>query len=374
MGAAYALVAVLEFLFWVFFWVLAVGVPLLILWRVWRNRGRRRLAWLAVGVFWALPTLVEMGRDLHLHRWIAALPPAPVVVMAKGSTIALADSVFDAEDGFIHFAACPERDWEPPLCQFGLGVGETLSGFTLAFGATDRGFESLTWARQDTCDVHLQYHQQPESFTAFFSSQSICPLTDPINDAAVDYRVAYTHGTIPGFGAAPFGQLTLTEAQSGRVLTTLTSFALERPAYPVLWGLHWAPMLQPVLPRRSAILRHGETYVEAEHLGYPEGSLQDMAYAIGWNNQQWRWGDDYAVMEARFGFDADRALPALRSGSFFPTRFAIETLCHGRFRERLSVQAKFQIMRIAALERDISNGYPNRLAKEALENGCVTPE
>ncbi len=373
MGAAYLLIYLLQLLSWALYVLLAVGVPLLILWKLLRSSGLRRWVWLGVGVFWAVPSAVELVRDQQLERWTAAPPPAPTVVMEPGALLVLENGTFDAKHGVAHFTNCPDNRWQSPLCQFELGVGEALLGYGIAF-AREGQVQKVDWVAQDGCDVYQRYTQQPEPFSAFFASQGICPQVAPVEDRPPDHILRYHSDTIPGFPGERYGQITLLDGAGDQVLSTLTSFTMDRPEYPALWGLHWAPVLRGVLPPRTTTLRYGETYEQADHLGHPKGSLQDMVLAHGWENQVWRWGDVYAALEDTYGYDADRALPALRTNGFFPSRFALETVCHERFRVRITPQVKFQIVRIANLERDISNGLPNQLAKDALQDGCVVIE
>lgn len=373
MGAAYLIVYLIQLLMWVFYLVLAAGVPLLILIKVLRTSGMRRIAWIGFGVFWAIPTLVELARDQQLDRWIADLPPSPTVVLDPGATLVLENGTFDDEQGAVHFAGCPDNRWKSPLCQFELSVSEALLGYRLAFDAGGE-VQHVSWQAREDCDVFQRYTQQPEVFSAYFAAQGICAQVTPSAGRSPDYILRYQSDTIPGFPEVTYGQIVLLDGTGEAVLTTLTSFNTKRPTYPALWGLHWAPVLRGLMPPRTTERRFGETYQQEDHLGHPKGSIQDMVLAHGWENQVWRWGDIYHVLEDRYGYDADRALPALRSNGFFPTRFALETVCRAEFRERITPQVKFQIVRIANLERDISNGLPNRLAKEALQNGCVVIE
>ena len=58
-----------------------------------------------------------------------------------------------------------------------------------------------------------------------------------------------------------------------------------------------------------------------------------------------------ARLREKYPFDPDAALPALRSNSFFPTRFALETVCSDPLKDRITPRIATEIRRIAAQEQ-----------------------
>lgn len=368
----YILIYLIELLLLLVYWLLLVGVPLLIGWKLLRNWSQRgkRLFWLAAAAVWALPSMVELARDKTLDAWVADLPPAPVVELEQAATLAMINGVFDEKYGVLHFDGCPDNRWQRPLCKFEMGPETILQGHRIAL-KQDNGLREHGFKHRENCPLHFRFSQQWEMYSDYFMAQGICHFEQEFVAQAPVYHLAYRTDTLPGFPRTYFGQLHLSDGTSGEVLTTLTAYSVERPVYPVLWGVHWVPIFGSLTHKFTRTERFGETMEEAVQTGYPPNSLQNIAYRIGWDYRGDADAQDFADLEERFGYAPNRALPALRSNAHFPASNAIKTVCAGRFRPRMTAEVAAEIRRIAQMEKRIGNGYANGLAQQAIEGGCL---
>jgi hypothetical protein len=291
-------------------------------------------------------------------------------VIPPQSVIGLDRARFVVEEGLVQFTDCPPDRWDVPLCPFGLGTEATLQGYRIAFRPEGETWQELRWTRQPGCILQEAYRNQPEAHYGYFTAQAYCPDTRPLEAPRPDAVIVHRGGMLPYALGAPFGQLALTETGAAAPSTTLTSFAVERPMFPAIWGVHWLPVLAPLAPPRWWTWRHGETYDEADHLGQPEGSLHDMALSIGWSQKDQHLPAAAARMAAVYPYEADHALPALRSRSFFPVRYALELVCAPGLRDSVTPAVMAEVGRLAQGLDRYNNDLPQMLAQEALDSGC----
>lgn len=367
MGLIYAIMALLQGLMQVLYWALVLGVPGLLLWKLWQNRRRPfwLVIWAALAVVWMLPMAVEYTRDRMLAKWVTTLPAAPVLMLPPEARLALESGTLNPDTGRAQFSECAGREYDSPLCDFSLGAELAVQGHSLALLGPE-GAQHLDWQHAPDCDFYQPTDNTlPDPLVAYLTAQGICLRAAA--PTAPGVTLAYHSAPIPGFPGQTYGQIIATTPSQS---STLTAFRLDRPVFPALWGLHWLPVLAGLLPQKTNDLRFGQPMGEATIAGLPPGSLQALVYAQGWGIGPAYDPDMQAVLAQRFPYQPERALPALRSGGFFPTRYAIELVCAPGFRASITPETVAELRNIATQSTVIGNDYPRQLAQQALADGC----
>lgn len=375
----YLLIEIIRGLAWLLFIFLAYGVPLLALVQIARNLRKplKAAVWAAFGVFWITPSIVEYIQQQRIRTWIDSLPPSPLIELPKETVLAMKDGFYSSDGVGLYFETCASKGKPRDFCNFHLGFDAFAKGIYPAY-LTDDGAEFFEWKYSENCHLPQSYAWHAEIYEAFATAQSLCAHNGPIGGNKVDYVVALIHGGVPGVPGFEYGQLVLTDHKTKQVLTTLTSFERKQPDFPVVWGVHWVPIISGFIEPRSQQIIYGKAEYSDNpwHVAqkYPPNSIQNLAYAAQHKRQYGPPDQIFPQLEAVFGYDANRALPALKTGQFEPTRLAVRIVCEEHFRSQITPEVVAEIRRLAVPEKEIGNGHPNDKAKEALEDGCAKYE